>query len=63
VRRAFTLRATSSAEPFELFVGVQNVLDKHPPTLSSLTPTGTYSPYGDPRLRRYTIGIKKNLSL
>jgi hypothetical protein len=45
----------------EITVGISNVLDTSPPLVA---PTGTifngYSPYGDPRLRRYSISLRKS---
>jgi outer membrane receptor protein involved in Fe transport len=45
----------------EISVGIQNVFDRSPPILAITTPSGAgYSTYGDPRLRRYAIGVRKS---
>jgi outer membrane receptor protein involved in Fe transport len=43
-----------------LSAGIQNVFNKKPPVvaISSFTGTG-YSRYGDPRLRRFTVSVRK----
>ena len=45
----------------QITLGVQNVFDTSPPILANLTPFGAsaYSNVGDPRLRRYTISLRK----
>jgi iron complex outermembrane receptor protein len=46
----------------QLTVVVQNVFNTSPPilaTLDPLNPTNSYSNYGDPRLRRYSISLRK----
>ena len=43
----------------ELTFGVQNVLDKMPPIMASTRVYGIYSYYGDPRMRRYSIALRK----
>ncbi len=41
--------------------GIQNVFDKYPPVVAStLSYGGGYSPYGDPRLRRYSVSFRKS---
>ncbi len=45
----------------ELSFGIQNLLDTSPPILASTSSTSAgYSTYGDPRLRRYTISLRKS---
>ncbi len=45
----------------EISIGVQNVFDKVPPIIASTdTISPGYSYYGDPRLRRYTISVRKS---
>ncbi len=45
----------------EILVSVQNVLDTSPPILTSSSSGATaFSPYGDPRLRSYSISVKKS---
>ncbi len=44
----------------ELTVGIQNVFDKVPPVIASGRLYGSYSFYGDPRLRRYSISLRKS---
>ena len=47
-------------ENLELRVGIQNVFDKSPETRPGFAPTdGRFSIYGDNRLRRFTVGIRK----
>ena len=44
----------------KLSVGVQNLLNTSPPTVATLSyADGGYSGYGDPRLRRFTLTLKK----
>jgi outer membrane receptor protein involved in Fe transport len=44
----------------ELSVGIQNLFDTSPPILASTSTTAAgYSTYGDPRLRRYSISLRK----
>lgn len=48
----------------QLTVGVQNIFDTSPPILADLSPYSSTFPYsllGDPRLRRYTISLRKKL--
>ncbi len=48
----------------EVSVGVQNLFNESPPILAITSPSGrAYSPYGDPRLRRYTVTISKSFGL
>ena len=47
-------------ENLELRVGIQNVFDKKPETRPGFSPTdGRFSVYGDNRLRRFTVAIRK----
>lgn len=43
----------------ELRVGIQNIFDEEPPIIASRF-GNTYSTYGDPRLRRYSIQLRKS---
>lgn len=42
-------------------VGIQNIFDKHPPTLATASAFGAsaYSRYGDPRMRRYQVSVRR----
>ena len=44
----------------EISFGIQNLFDESPPILAQADGTGGYSLYGDPRLRRYSLLIRKN---
>lgn len=44
----------------ELSLGVANLFDKRPPVLATTSPTGGYSTYGDPRLRRFSLILRKH---
>ena len=45
----------------DIRLGIQNAFDKVPTALPSLSPTtGRFSLYGDNRLRRYTLSIRKS---
>ena len=53
-------RALSGAlSDTEVSVGIQSVFDKSPPILATSSGLGGYSTYGDPRLRRYSLNIRK----
>lgn len=43
----------------EIYGGIRNVFDDSPPIRATSAPTGGYSFYGDPRLRSYTISLRK----
>jgi len=46
----------------QLTLGVQNVFNKRPPTVATSVPSalgGAYSTFGDPRLSRYTISVRR----
>jgi len=45
----------------EITVGIRNVFNKLPPTIAANEwyTSGTYSTYGDPRLRTYSVSIRK----
>ncbi len=46
----------------EIQFGISNVFDKAPPILATVLLIGAqYSTYGDPRLRRYSISLRKRL--
>lgn len=49
----------NSLQGLEVSVGVQNVFDKQPEAIAYQGATGSYSPYGDPRLRRFTLQLSK----
>ena len=40
--------------------GIQNLFNEEPPILATAGTTGGYSTYGDPRLRRYSIQLRKS---
>ena len=42
----------------KLVLGLRNVFDKAPPIIGTLTPTGGYSTYGDPRMRTYVLSAE-----
>ena len=46
----------------EAHIGIQNVLNEEPPIIATtaFTGGGGYSTYGDPRLRRYSIQLRKS---
>jgi len=47
----------------EVTIGLQNVFDTSPPITANLNPlagTNAFSNHGDPRLRRYTISLRKS---
>ena len=46
----------------EWSLGIQNVFDKTPPILASISsaPTSAYSLYGDGRMRRFTLTVRKH---
>jgi len=44
----------------ETTIGVQNVLNDLPPSIATTIAFNNYSTYGDPRLRRYTIVVRKH---
>ena len=46
----------------ELRVGVQNVFDKEPPIIAepNFQSGASFSTYGDPRLRRYSVQLRKS---
>lgn len=57
VRYVFKTRANPLLEGMEITIGVQNIFDKRPPTIADLL--RGYSMYGDPRLRRFVLGARK----
>ncbi len=44
----------------EILVGIQNIFDTLPPIIATSSPFGGYSVYADPRLRRYSLTLRKN---
>jgi outer membrane receptor protein involved in Fe transport len=48
------------AKDLEVALGIQNLLDKQPPIVASTASALGYSPYGDPRLRRFTVTVRKS---
>ena len=47
-------------EGFDVTLGIQNVFNERPPIISTrVVNSGGYSTYGDPRLRRYSIQLRK----
>jgi len=56
--------ATRILDGVEMSFGVQNVFDKLPPVIASSSLTDrTYSLFGDPRLRRYSVSFNKGFDL
>jgi iron complex outermembrane recepter protein len=47
----------------EISFGVQNLFNQQPPVIASISDLGVYSTYGDPRLRRYSIAIRKSFGV
>jgi outer membrane receptor protein involved in Fe transport len=48
----------------DIAIGVQNIFDARPPVIAQPSAiTMTYSGYGDPRLRRFTLSIRKHFGL
>ncbi len=43
----------------ELHIGLKNVFDTSPPIVATSVPSSGYSFFGDPRLRRYSITLRK----
>lgn len=43
----------------EISVGIRNVFNQSPPLVATADPMGGYSTFGDPRLRTYSISIRK----
>ena len=58
-----TALAGGLLDGLEVRLGVQNLFNEIPPVVASMTfeNVGGYSYYGDPRLRRYSLSIKKSL--
>ncbi len=46
----------------EVTLGIQNLFNEKPPTLATTGTIGGYSNYADPRLRRYTISVRKSFN-
>jgi iron complex outermembrane receptor protein len=46
-------------ENVEVRLSIQNVLDKSPPISARTFPSGGYDSYGDPRLRAYSVSLRK----
>jgi outer membrane receptor protein involved in Fe transport len=45
----------------EISVGIQNLFDQDPPIVAAQAPSEPgYSTYGDPRLRRFTVSLRKS---
>lgn len=49
----------SALSGLELGLGIQNIFDKRPPVVFT-DALGGYSQYGDPRLRRFSLSLKKH---
>ncbi len=47
----------------EVSLGIQNLFDTLPPILATTDPGGSFSPYGDGRLRRYTLSWNKSFGM
>lgn len=41
-------------------IGIRNVFDKSPPILASTAPSQGFSGYGDPRMRSFSVSIRKS---
>jgi len=54
--RRFDLRNTSGFRSLEILFSLQNLMDHQPPAVVSRT-TPNFSPYGDPRLRRFELSV------
>lgn len=59
-RYKFRSEANAALRGLEITLGVQNLFDKRPPTIASINVGGGYSAYGDPRLRRFTLDLRKH---
>lgn len=57
VAASYIFPETSRLSGFELGIGVQNLFNRLPPAINSNN--GLYSTYGDPRLRRFTLRLRK----
>ncbi|MXP41454.1 TonB-dependent receptor [Altererythrobacter soli] len=44
----------------DIVAGVQNIFDSSPPIIADTGSTDGYSTYGDPRLRRFTLSLRKH---
>ena len=62
VRYRFFGGGSSILKNSDISISIQNIFDKYPPVLSSGLggPLGTFSAYGDPRLRRFSISARKS---
>lgn len=60
VRYRFGDSISSVLRGVELSAGVQNLFDSRPPVRATGAAVGTYSAYGDPRLRRYTLSLRRS---
>ncbi len=47
-------------DDIDIRLGVQNVFDESPPIIASSAAFGGYSFYGDPRLRRFSLSVRKS---
>lgn len=59
MRYAFTGASPALLEGTEIALGIQNVFDKDPPIVATTATVGGYSTFADPRLRRYSINLRK----
>jgi outer membrane receptor protein involved in Fe transport len=55
----FALSDADGPSGTEFALGIQNVFDAPPPTVAWSIDQNGYSPYGDPRMRRFVIGLRK----
>jgi iron complex outermembrane receptor protein len=60
IRYRFPPNSPSLLAGLELTLGIQNLFDRRPPVLATTRATGTYSTFGDPSLRRYTISVGRH---
>jgi len=45
----------------KLTIGIQNIFNREPPIAAPIADADfAYSPYGDPRLRRFTLTVRKS---
>jgi len=56
----FSAGASKLLRRTELGISIENVFNGVPPALASTAGNLGYSQYGDPRLRRYTLSLRKN---
>jgi outer membrane receptor protein involved in Fe transport len=60
VRYVFPSTLASALRGVSVSASILNIFDKKPPVIATLDVLGTYSPYGDPRLRRFSLALTKH---